>query len=181
MKKSLILFAAAALTLGMASCTDEPIIPEVIGNETPEFTPLVKSASDLAGTSWSYAMEDLAIVDEDGDTLAFLPLSDLSFELTFDGAVAQLAFPDDVKMLTMTENDGDYSLEEVSQMHFAYTYDLPTTSGTLTATDNDITGEPIDMEIPFTYDAASDAIIIVLNVDPYDINAAGIQLVFNRN
>ena len=92
-------------------------------------------------------------------------LSDLVFGLNFDSTEAHLVFPAEVAMVsTTTDANGELTLEELGQAGFAYTYDLATTSGTLTATDNDVTGETIDMTIDFTYDVPTDGIIVYLPV-----------------
>lgn len=183
MKKKLFILAAAALTLGMTACTDDVIDPIEIVNDPIEINDgvAIKSAADLIGTEWNYSMEDIYLVDEYGDTTGVIPMSDMVFTLSFDSTVAQLAFPEDVAMLTLAEEDGEYTLAEVAQMHFAYTYDLATTSGMLTATDLDITGEVIDMQIPFTYDAVNDAIIINLMVAFSEDDTDGYELVLTRN
>ena len=183
MKKKLFIIAAAALTLGMTACTDDVIDPIEVITDGTEITDgiAIKSTADLIGTEWNYTMEDMVFVDEYGDTTAILELSNLVFTLSFDSTVAQLAFPEEVSMMSMTEEDGEYTLAEVAQMHFAYTYDLATTSGMLTATDLDITGEVIDMEIPFTYDATNDDIIINLPIAFDEESTTGIELVLTRN
>lgn len=183
MKKKLFIIAAAALTLGMTACTDDVIDPIEVITDGTEITDgiAIKSTADLIGTEWNYTMDDIYLVDEYGDTVAMIPMSDLTYTLSFDSTVAQLSFPEEVAMLSMTEEDGEFTLSEISQMHFAYTYELSTTSGILTATDLDITGEAIDMEIPFTYDAPNDAIIINLPITFDEEDTTGIELVLTRN
>lgn len=183
MKKNIIILAAAALALGMTACTDEIVTPEIIDNSSEIGAEArVKSAADLIGTEWTYTMEDIYFVDENGDTVASLPLSDLVFGLNFDSTEAHLVFPAEVSMVsTTTDANGELTLEELGQMGFAYTYDLATTSGTLTATDNDVTGETIDMTIDFTYDVPNDGIIVYIPVAfDDDTNATTLQLVFAR-
>ncbi|MBR1784242.1 MAG: hypothetical protein IJ760_02250 [Bacteroidales bacterium] len=177
MKKSTFILAAAALALGFASCTDEPIIPEIEGGSEVVAGVRVKSVADLVGTEWTYTMDDMTFDDGFGNTVT-IPMDDLVFGLEFGTDVAHLSFPENMVMLSLNE---DYTLEELEGMGFAYTYEAATTSGTLTATDNDITGETIDLTIPFTYNEATDAININLGLDYGDEEEpVYMQLVFNR-
>ena len=141
MKKNLFLVAAATLMLGLAACTDDPIVNPATP-DIPE-SPIVKSTDDLKGTEWSYSLDLGSYEFEDG-TL------DLGFEfgLSFDENYAHLSFPDNVTVFSMTD---EYTLEEIESMNFAYSYDMTTTSGTLVSS---------QMEIPFRYDETSDAILI---------------------
>ena len=67
----------------------------------------------------------------------------------------------------------EYTLEEIEEMNLAYTYDAATTSGTLTY--NDFT-------LPFTYNEATDAININMGVafDEEGETAEYFTLVFTR-
>ena len=181
--KKFFFIAAAALAFGMTSCTDDFDYTEIIDNgEGIETSSIVKSTADLVGTQWNYTMEDITFVDENGDTVALIPMSDMTFGLNFDATVAHLTFPENVAMLTFTENNGEYTMEEVAGMDFAYNYEMATTSGTLTATGTDITGEALDFEIPFTYDETNDAITVVMPVayDGDEENPTNLEIVFTR-
>ena len=62
MKKNIFAIAFIAITLCMASCQREEIIPGISGNgENPANTPRVAVTSDLIGTDWTanLALEDL--------------------------------------------------------------------------------------------------------------------------
>ena len=161
MKKSIILAAAAAMILGLASCTDEPIIPGN-GNEVID-NPMVKSTADLIGTEWTYTLE-LNPIEFIEDTL------NLTFEfgLNFDEEYAHLTFPENVTFLSASD---DYTLEEIESMNFNYTYDLATTSGAL------ITSE---LEIPFRYNAAEDAILIDMGLEEPTGETSNFTIAFHR-
>lgn len=186
MKKNIILIAAAFLALGMTACTDEPIINPGEGTELPSEMPLVKSASDLIGTEWNYTMEDIAFVDPAGDTMAMLPLSDLVFGLSFDASHAHFTFPEAVTVINAgVDADGMPTMEELEELAYAYTYDPISETGALTATAYAEDGTPTDVQIPFSYDTATDAIVIdfntVLEMTGMDGNVMNVTLVFHRN
>ena len=182
MKKNLLLIAAAALTLGMTACSDDFAPVEIIDNGEVVETPTIKSTSDLVNTEWNYTPEDIVFVDEMGDTVAMIPMSDMTFTLSFDAAAAHLAFPENVSMLSMTQDGDEYTMEELAGMNFDYVYDLATTSGTLSAQGTDAMGEPMDFQIEFSYDEANDDIIIVLPIafEGMEDSATGVQFVFTR-
>ena len=94
----------------------------------------------------------------------------MEFGLNFDESYAHLTFPEDVTFLTVTD---DFSVEEIEKMDFAYSYDATTTSGTLTAS---------ELEIPFRYDEATDAIMIDMNfaVEGFEDEAETYTIVFHR-
>lgn len=180
MKKNFFLIAAAVLTLGMTACTDEYV--EIIDNGDIVDVPTIKSTADLVGTEWNYTPEDIVFVDEMGDTLAMVPMSGMTYTLSFDAAAAHLAFPENVTMISLVESAGEYTLEEIAGMNFDYVYDLATTSGTLSAQGTDAMGEPLDFHIEFSYDEANDDIIIVLPIafEGMEESATGVQFVFTR-
>lgn len=182
MKKNLLLIAAA-LTLGMTACTDDVVeIIDPAGNGEIIDVPTIKTTADLVGTEWNYTPEDIVFVDEIGDTVAMIPMSDMTFTLSFAAAAAHLAFPENVSMLSMTQDGDEYTMEELAGMNFDYVYDLATTSGTLSAQGTDAMGEPMDFQIEFSYDEANDDIIIVLPIafEGMEESATGVQFVFTR-
>lgn len=186
MKKNIIILAAALFAFGMTACTDEPIINPGEGTELPSEMPMVKSASDLIGTEWNYTMEDIAFVDQAGDTMAMLPLSDLVFGLSFDNSHAHFTFPEAVTVINAgMDADGMPTMEELEELAYAYTYDPATETGALTATAYAEDGTPTDVQIPFSYDTTTDAIIIdfntVIEMTGMDGNAMNVTLVFHRN
>lgn len=162
--RNILLVAAATMIMGLASCTDEPIIPvdgpNVVNN------PMVKSVDDLVGTTWTYTLFDEPIVIDDQT----IDLS-MKFGLAFDETDAHLTFPDNVTVISVSD---EYSTEEIESMGFAYTYNAETTSGTLQAN---------DLEIPFRYDEADDAIMIDMNIatsyDEEDYET--VTIVFHRD
>lgn len=180
MKKNLMLLAAALFAFGMASCTDEPIV--VDGGNTEITTPRVKSVADLIGTQWVYNMEDMVFVDEMGDTVGYVPLSDLEFGLNFDENYAHFTFPEEVMVISAgTDDDGMPTMEELQEIAYAYTYDPGTQTGALTGEAYDDNGEVQTVQIPFSYDVATDGILINLQVlVDEDGNPLNIQLVYHR-
>ena len=186
MKKTFSFLAAAAMVLGLASCTDENIFPEVIdggmvneGEVLPNIR--VKTTSDLIGTNWQYTMEDFAIVDENNDTLALIPMSDMVFGLTFDNAYAHISFPDEVTVLSVGEDsDGMPTMEQLESLNYEYVYDGTTQTGSLTASYYDEDGNEVPAQINFSYEAATDAIVIELGLEDEEGNDTTAQLVFQR-
>jgi len=184
MKKQ-ILLVAAALLLGMTACQKDEIAP-INGNNHENENVLVKSTEDLIGTEWTYTMNLLDSIFIDGgcgwDSIAGLNLQ-LQFGLNFDSTYAHLTFPEDVTVLSAGEVDGEFSLEEIESLDFGYTYDPTTHTGYLTANTVDEDGNPDTLQIAFTYDTTTDAIVIDLNIvygfdEDEDVT---LQLVFHRN
>ena len=184
MKKNILFAAIAALALGFAACTDEPVNPVNPGNGGDVNAPMVKSASDLIGTEWEYTLDlsagmdsaDIAFLYECMDSADVASLLAMTFGLSFDSTYAHLTFPDDVTGLNVVEDGDDYTVEEIQEMAYTYTYDATTTSGTLTG------GNLGDLVIPFTYDPANDQIAIDMMVaeEGNEANATPWQLVFSR-
>ena len=181
MKKSFFLIAAA-LTLGFAACTDEPVNPVIPGEGGNEVSaPMVKSAADLIGTEWEYTLDlgaglDLGDLYDCMDSADIAGMLTMTFGLNFDASYAHLTFPEDVIGLNVVEDGDDYTVEEISEMAYTYTYDASTTSGTLTG------GNLADLVIPFTYDTANDQITISMLVadEGDEANAVPFILVFSR-
>lgn len=182
MKKNIftVLAAAAMMTFGLTSCQDEVIDPI---NPAQGDNVLVKTAADLIGTNWEYTLdlsEGFEIDDDLADCLSSEDLADLftmTFGLSFDANYAHLTFPEDVIGLNVIEiDDENYSVEEITEMAYTYTYEASTTSGTLTG------GNLDDIVVPFTYSNANDEITIdLLFADENDeANAIPVQLVFTR-
>ena len=181
MKKQ-ILLVAAALLLGMTACQKEEQIVPVNGggNDTNENVVLVKSASDLIGTNWTYNMIDTLTFDELGcDTI----ILDFEFGLSFDSSYAHLTFPENVVVFNLEQDGAEYGLQEIQNMNFAYTYDPTTQTGALAANAWDNDGNPSTCQIPFTYNTTTDAIIIVLHIanDGDEDDTFAYPLIFHRD
>ena len=184
MKKQIVLIAAALL-LCMTACKKETITP--MNNHQPETT-LVKSTADLIGTEWTLTLDlsDSLYINDGGcgwaDSIKS-QLLQLEFGLTFDSTYAHITFPDNVTVLSLGEVDGEYTMEEIESMDFAYTYDPTTHTCSLTANTLDEDGNPDTYQIPFTYDTTTDAIIINMTFafEDSEDNTISFQLVFHRN
>lgn len=183
MKKQILLIAAALL-LGMTACQKENI--NVIDNNQAEST-MVKSTADLIGTEWTFTMNLLDSVEFDfgGCGLDSIPGLNLEIQLglNFDSTYAHITFPEDAIVLSLGQIDGEYTMEEIESMNFAYVYDPTTLTGSLTANTFNDNGDPATYQIPFTYDPATDAIIIEMNIEYYfdEDDVTTIQIVFHRN
>lgn len=179
MKKRVLFVAIATLALAMTACSEKENFANT-GNEATESYALVKSTADLIGTEWTYSI-DTVYAEYDGDTIA-VPL-DMQFGLSFDSTYAHLSFPDNLTVLNYVAANGGYTLQEVQEMQYAYNYDAATHTGTLTADTYDDNGNPDTYQINFTYDIASDAIIVELQVayedTPNNINTC--YLIFHRD
>ncbi len=181
MKKQLFLIAAALL-LGMTACQKEEQIVPINGGSNTNENVMVKSVADLIGTNWTYVMNDTITFDDLGcDSIDGIVLN-FEFGLSFDSSYAHLSFPENVVAFNLMEDGGEYGLQEVAAMNFAYTYDPTTQTGALTANAMDDNGNPTTCQIPFTYDTTTDAITIVLHIadEGDEDNAYAFQLVFNR-
>ena len=185
MKKNIFALAAAALfAFGMTACTDEPVNPINPGNGTDVTTPMVKTAADLIGTEWEYTLDlsagmdsaDIAFLYECMDSADVAALLSMTFGLSFDSTYAHLTFPEDVTGLNVVENGEDYTVEEIQEMAYTYTYNGTTQTGTLSG------GNFGDLQIPFTYDTTNDQITINMMVaeEGNEANATTWVLVFSR-
>ena len=185
MKKSIFALAAAVLMLGMTACQKDEIIDN--GNVvTPgnASNPRVKSAADLIGTEWEYTLDlsagmdsaDIAFLYECMDSADVAALLSMTFGLNFDSTYAHLTFPEDVTGLNVVENGEDYTVEEIQEMAYTYTYNGTTQTGTLSG------GNFGDLVIPFTYDTTNDQITIDMMVaeEGNEANATPWTLVFSR-
>lgn len=189
MKKKLFIIAAAAMLLGMTACQKEEITPNNPGNNVT--TTLVKSTSDLINTNWTanvdlndllYAMTGMNLSDFGCDTVIGFD-SAMVFHIEFDSNYAHLTFSENMVVTNVTEIDGEYSIEQIEQMNFAYVYDPATHSGTLTAVGVDENNNPINYQIAFTYSETDDAITINLlftNAEDEDTTIS-FPLVFHRD
>jgi hypothetical protein len=190
MKKNIFAIAFIAITLCMASCQKDPIVPGGNG-ENPANTPRVAVTSDLSGTDWTanLALEDLL------QAMTGMNLSDygcqlpegfdanMTFNLSFDNEYAHFTFGDNMTVINVAELAGEYTNEEIENMDLAYVYDGSTHTGTLTAVGNDENGDPINYQIVFTYNDNDDTITINLqfaNAEDED-NVISFPLVFQRN
>ena len=182
MKKQFLLIAAALL-LGMTACQkEEQIVPINGGNENNENV-MVKSVADLIGTNWTYTINDTIMLGDYGcDSIDGIILN-FEFGLSFDSSYAHLTFPENVVAFNLMEDGGEFGLQEVANMDFAYTYDPTTQTGDLTANALDDDGEPTTCQIPFTYNTTTDAITIVLHIanEGDEDDTFAYQLVFHRN
>lgn len=182
MKKNIftVLAAAAMMTFGLTACQDEVIDPvtPVQGDNV-----LVKTAADLIGTNWEYTLDLSAGFEIDDEMAEYIDsamleeMFSMTFGLSFDADYAHLTFPEDVIGLNVIEiDDENYSVEEITEMAYTYTYEASTTSGTLTG------GNLDDIVVPFTYSETNDEITIdLLFADENDeANAIPVQLVFTR-
>lgn len=175
MKKRILFVAIATLALAMTACSEKENF-ENSNNETPEFQAQVKSAADLIGTEWTYSI-DTVYVDIEGDTVT-LPL-DMQFGLSFDSTYAHLSFPENITISKIVDVNGAYTMEEIEGINYAYTYDPTTHTGSLTAY---IYDNLTTCQLPFTYDVATDNILIDLNVSyEGNPNIKTYHLVFHRN
>ena len=192
MKKNIFAIAFIAITLCMASCQREEIIPGISGNgENPANTPRVAVTSDLIGTDWTATLplEDLL------QAMTGMSLSDygcqfpdgfdanMIFHLNFDNEYAHITFGDNISVINVAELAGEYTSEEIEQMDLAYVYNGATHTGTLTAVGNDENGNPIDYQIVFTYNDNDDTITINLqfaNAEDEDTTIT-FPLVFQRD
>ena len=185
MKKNIFtLFAAAALlAFGMTSCEKEDNNNSVV-NPTNE-NARVKSAADLIGTEWEYTLslgtidtaELIAMGYDTADLADFADMLTMTFGLNFDADYAHLTFPEDVIGLNVVEvDDENYTIEEITQMDYTYTYDPATHTGTLTG------GNLADLVLDFTYDVTTDGIIFNMFFadEGNEANAVPFQLVFSR-
>lgn len=178
MKKNIFAIAAAVLMLGMTACQKEDNNDIVSGSGNTEAR--VKSVADLVGTNWEYTLDLSAGMDQElldcMDSATIADILTMTFGLSFDASYAHLTFPEDVIGLNVVEDGDDYTVEEVSQMNYSYTYDASTTSGTLTG------GNLGDLVIPFTYNTTNDQITINMMVadEGDEDNATPWVLVFSR-
>ena len=179
MKKNILIAAIAALTLSFTACQKDDVNP--VDNGGVNNNARVKSTSDLIGTNWEYTLDlsagmDLSELADCMDSADIADMLSLTFGLNFDADYAHLTFPEDVTGLNVVENGEDYTVEEIQEMAYTYTYDASTTSGTLTG------GNLDDIVVPFTYSETNDEITIdLLFADENDeANAIPVQLVFSR-
>ncbi len=175
MKKNIFALAAAVLMLGMTACQKEDDTTIISTPETENIL-TVKSVADLAGTDWTYTLSFADMIGiETCDSIEITGL-DLQFGLNFDHDYAHLMFPENVTGLQMVEDGDSYTMEEIQQIDYTYTYDAATQTGALSGANLE------DIEIPFHYDEATDAIIVefAVSFDGTEENAYPMQLVFHR-
>lgn len=175
MKKNIFALAAAVLMLGMTACQKEDDT-NIAGNPTTENTLMVKSEADLVGTEWTYTLSFSDIIGVEMGDCAEITGLDLQFGLNFDNSYAHLVFPENVTGLNLVEDGDEYTMEEIQGLDYNYSYDAATQTGALSG------ANLVDIEIPFRYDEASDAIIVEFAVafDEDETNAVPVQLVFHR-
>ena len=183
MKRIIFALVSAVLMFGMSSCQKEEFsVNDPFVNPGDNTAQRVKSVADLIGTEWEYTVDlsagidsaDMAALYECMDSAEVAAMFSMTFGLNFDTTYAHLTFPEDVIGLNVVEGDDDFTVEEISQMDYTYTYDPTTHTGTLTG------GNLDDLVIPFTYDATNDQITISLTVDEEDGTIGTWNLVFGR-
>lgn len=192
MKKSFLMIAVAAFVLCLSSCQKEKVVREGdnLFNDGPATTRVMTTA-DLTGTNWTanfslgdlvYAMTGMSLNDygcqfpEGFDT-------NMVYHLTFDPQFAHITFSGNISMINVAEVAGEYTMDEIQQMDLAYAYDHATHTGTLTAVGTDEDGNPINYQIPFTYDDNADTITITLqfaNAENENVTI-NFPLVFHRD
>lgn len=174
MKKSIFFAAIAALTLSLASCDKEE--NNTVDNGVINTELRVKSVTDLIGTEWTYTLSLTDMIGDDlSDCLEGIDL-DLVFGLNFDTTYAHLTFPEDVIGLNVVDNGNGYTVEEIQQMDYTYTYDPSTQTGTLSG------GNLDDIVLPFTYDYTNDIITVSMMIanGEDDDNPVPFDLIFSR-
>lgn len=190
MKKSILVIAVVAFALSLFSCQKEKVVLE--GNDGIfQNTTRVLTTADLTGTNWTanfslgdlvYAMTGMSLNDygcqfpEGFDT-------NMVYHLTFDPQFAHITFSGNISMINVAEVAGEYTMDEIQQMDLAYAYDHATHTGTLTAVVTDEDGNPINYQIPFTYDDNADTITITLqfaNAENENVTI-NFPLVFHRD
>ncbi len=182
MKKSILILAAAALfTLGMTSCTDEPI---VVNGDTPATTtPRVKTTADLDNTEWSYTTtlsELIANMMPGFDTCYLGGMDDETYEfgLTFDGTYAHFSFPENIMAFGGDEGE----MDQIFGVSYTYSYNGATHTGYLDGVAEDENGNDVPAQLEFTYDDATD--VITFNLDMFyaeDGTPVTLTLNFARN
>ena len=187
MKKNIFAIVVAAMALFMTSCDKTPITPDNGGNDGAK--PRVAVTADLIGTDWTASLTLNDLLTGMGVDLSGIVCSDsndlnaeaMGININFDDQYAHITFSDNVVVLNAVEMNGEYTMEEISQMDLAYVYDGATHTGTLTAVGNDENGNPINYQINFTYDDNADTITI--NFQFTDENDAVITfpMVFQRD
>ena len=187
MKKNIFAIVVAAMALFMTSCDKTPITPD--NGENDGAKPRVAVTADLIGTDWTASLTLNDLLTGMGVDLSGIVCSDsndlnaeaMSIQMNFDNQYAHITFSDNVVVLNALEVNGEYTMEEISQMDLAYVYDGATHTGTLTAVGTDENGDPINYQINFTYSDNDDTITI--NFQFTDENDAVITfpMVFQRN
>ncbi len=186
MKKNIFAIVVAAMALFMTSCDKTPITP--VNGENDGAKPRVAVTADLIGTDWTASLTLNDLLTGMGVDLSGIVCSDsndlnaeaMSIQMNFDNQYAHITFSDNVVVLNALEVNGEYTMEEISQMDLAYVYDGATHTGTLTAVGTDENGDPINYQINFTYSDNDDTITI--NFQFTDENDAVITfpMVFQR-
>jgi hypothetical protein len=187
MKKNIFAIVVAAMALFMTSCDKTPITP--VNGENDGAKPRVAVTADLIGTDWTASLTLNDLLTGMGVDLSGIVCSDsndlnaeaMSIQMNFDNQYAHITFSDNVVVLNALEVNGEYTMEEISQMDLAYVYDGATHTGTLTAVGTDENGDPINYQINFTYSDNDDTITI--NFQFTDENDAVITfpMVFQRD
>mgnify|MGYP003369066699 CR=1 len=185
MKKNIFIMALFAIALCLNSCQREEVTPG--NNGSSQNTPRVTTTSDLSGTNWTatislddlvYAMTGTHIGDYGCELGAD---SAMVYHLNFGTDFAHITFSDNISVYHMADVAGEYTLEEIQQMNFAYYYDGSTHTGTLTAVGIDENGDPINYQISFTYNDTTDEITIILPIADENDNAVNFPAVFHRD
>lgn len=175
MKKNIFLLAATVLLLGMTSCSKDDNDDNSMRSDAR-----VKSTADLIGTEWIYTMDDIAILDENGDTAYIIPMDDCSITLNFDADYAHFTFSETIEAFAVSA-DG-MSLDQITGIDFEYEYTYATHTGNLLGYSEDEDGNEVPAELSFTYDDLTDDITFTLPLSfEDDSEDVDVPVVFHRN
>lgn len=179
MKKNIFALAAAVLMLGMTACQKEDVITDIVDNGEPTTSARVKTTSDLIGTDWTYTMNDIVLMDENGDTAITIPsLGDLYY-LNFDASYAHFSFGEMVEAWGLSA-DGT-TMEQITGVDYEYSYDGATHTGSLVGTAEDENGNEVTSQLGFTYNDATDEMTFILPMAfEGDTNVVNVPMVFHR-
>lgn len=180
MKKNIFALAAAVLMLGMTACQKEEVITDIVDNGEVASTVRVKSTSDLIGTNWTYTMNDIVLMDENGDTAITVPsLGDL-YHLNFDADYAHFTFGDMIEAWGLSADGTE--MQQITGVDYEYSYDGTTHTGNLIGTIEDENGNEVSSELEFTYNDTTDEITFVLPMAfEGDTNVVNVPMVFHRD
>ena len=187
MKKNIFAIVVAAMALFMTSCDKTPITP--VNGENDGAKPRVAVTADLIGTDWTASLTLNDLLTGMGVDLSGIVCSDsndlnaevMGIQINFDNQYAHITFSDNVVVLNAMEMNGEYTMEEISQMDLAYVYDGATHTGTLTAVGTDENGDPINYQINFTYSDSDDTITINFQFTDENDTVITFPMVFQRD
>ncbi len=159
MKNRIFFIAVVIFAFAMNSCQKEEKI-DVSKNHDLMSTPArVQSAADLKGTSWTYYIENWVIRNAKGDSTGFVSLK-MRFNLAFDNSYAHLDLPSKMEKFTLFDGLTGKQLEDIKYI-FDYTYSTHT--GHIIGEGTNANGKKVEVNMPFTYNDATDAITFLLS------------------